>query len=475
VQPPPQTIDPESLLGLIGRLPDPATDREALTILRDREHLDARWLAKRVQGRRNLYRRPLRELFPGLDAVRSSLAGNLSVRPRRRLAAAGIESWSELAGESPIALRHLPEVGLGAVEEILLLAMSEWASAFLAASGQYGSRPSPTGDLLLDLIGRTPDPVDDASSLRSLLDPDEAAIRRFCEGLCQGERREWPLREQLPGLDLVESPTFSDHLDVRAANALGRVGSLRLSNLATTSPARLIDVPGIGAGTIQLILAAITREWAAAYLRAGDGAEGTDRGANGEGPLKPASSEGLVDAFEKLEGLAAFETFRQRQLDDDPPSVRDLAMRLGVSTQLIYEKEARIERVLASRMREDDWPIRIAVEEMRERLGSVASLRDLDEAREAIDSRALPSHLPHRVPLLLKLGSYQVKGEWVLDHDIEALTGAVLAAALGNSSDDVDAVARHLSRLGIREELQLPWLTSRHGFKIVDGRLIALI
>lgn len=33
---------------------------------------------------------------------------------------------------------------------------------------------------------------------------------------------------------------------------------------------------------------------------------------------------------------------------------------------------------------------------------------------------------------------------------------------------------RYLSRLGVREELQPLWLASRHGYKIIDGRLIAL-
>lgn len=390
---------------------------------------------------------------------------------------AGIESWGRLAAASPVTLGHLPNAGAGTVEEILLLAMKEWASAFLLESRQRNLPPDPASDPLLLLIGGAPDPTGDAPTLEALLDQGSSAAQRFCEGLCHDNRRERPLRELLPGLDLVEAPDFSDHLNFRAANALRRVGSRGLSDLAGVTPAQIAELHGIGAGTVQVILTKVAREWAAAYLKVRDGEEeGADRRASGERPSKRPGPEGLASAFERLEGMTAFEIFRQRRLDDDPPSVRTLATRLNVSTQLIYAKEDRIERALASRMREDDWPIRIAVEEMRTRLGSVARPQDLDDAQAAIggESGALPSHLPHRLSLLLKLGGYYVTREWILDRDIEALTNAVVAAALRNSSGDVDAVGRHLSRLGVREELQLPWLAGRPGYRIVDGRLLAL-
>jgi hypothetical protein len=471
-----QTTVFESLETLIGRLPDPRTDREALTVLCGREHSDVRRLAKRVQGRRELYRQSFRELFPGMDLVRSPLAETLSDRAKNCLAVAGIESWRGLAATTPITLRHVPNAGAGTVEEILLLAMAKWASEFLPESRQPNLPPGAAADPLLDLIGRAPDPAGDAPTLQTLLDPADSALQRFSERLCHDHWREQPLRELLPGLDLVDASAFSDHLDVRAANALGRVDLRGLSEVAGMTPAQIADLPRIGTRTTQLILTATIREWAAAYLEMKDGTASADRPIGGERPSKRLGLGGLATAFERLEGMAAFDTFRQRRLDDHPPSVRTLAARLSVSTQLIYEREARIERVLASGMRDDDWPIRIAVEEMRTWLGSVARPQDLDDAQAAIgiDSRALPSHLPHRLSLLLRLGGYRVTREWILDRDIEALTGAVLAVALSNYSGDLDAVGRRLSLLGVREELQLPWLASRHGFKIVDGRLVAL-
>jgi hypothetical protein len=171
--------------------------------------------------------------------------------------------------------------------------------------------------------------------------------------------------------------------------------------------------------------------------------------------------------------MVSFETFRQRRLVDPPAHVKTLAAQLQVSTQLIYAREGVIKRALASGMREEGWPIRVAVEELRDRLGSVARPHELDDALAAIDvdSRVLPSHLPHRSALLLRLGEYRVTGDWILDREIEDLTSAVLAAALSKHSADVNAVARHLSRLGVREEMQLPWLASRRGFQVIDGRL----
>lgn len=469
-----QTLAPESLEALIGRLPDPEMDREALVALSDRENTDARQLAKHLRSRMAFYGRSLRDLLPGLDLLRSPLTERLSVRAGNRLTSAGIRSWGELAAMTPIALHHIPEIGAGTVEEILLLAMSEWASGFLPESKQPDSSLEATPDPLLGLIGRSPDPAADAQTLRALLDTTKPAARRFCEALGDPDRHQRPLRELLPGLDLIEAAEFSNGLNVRATNALAQAHLIDLSDLAGVTPAQLAGLPRIGVGTVESILTAVTRDWAAAYRRRGsEGPEVVTRAS--EEPPEPAGLDRLEGAFEKLESMASFEPFKQRRLEEPPARARTLAAQLQVSTQLIYAREGALERALASRMRDEEWPIRIAVEQLRARLGSVARPRELDDALAAIDvdSRALPGHLPHRVALLLRLAEYRVTDDWVLDRDIDELTGAVLAAALRADFADVDAVARHLSRLGVREELQLPWLASRHGFQIIDGRLSA--
>lgn len=472
MEPSAQTLALEPLEALIGRLPDPEADGAALVVLSDPENPDVRRMARRLQNRGGTYGQPLRALLPGLDLLSSPLESGLSSRASKYLRASGIRSWGELAAMTPIGLRHLPNVGACTVDEVLLLAMSEWASGFLPQREQPDPSLEATPDPLLELIGRSPDPVADAQTLRALLNPTDPTAQRFAATLRQPDRRRRPLRELLPGLDLIETPTSSSGLSLRAANALGRADLGGQSDLAGVTPAQIEELPGIGVGTVEAILAAVTRDWAAAFLRRGGGSTEEGHRVRSEEPPKRGGPQDLAAAFEKLEGQAAFETFRQRRLEHPPAHVRTLATELQVSPQLIYAREATIERALASGMRDKEWPIRIAVEKLRDHLGSVAHPQELGDAWAAIDadSRALPSDQPHRTALLLRLGEYRVTDHWILDRDIEELTRIVLATALGK---DVDAVARHLSRLGVREELQLPWLASRHGFRIIDGRLTA--
>jgi hypothetical protein len=126
-------------------------------------------------------------------------------------------------------------------------------------------------------------------------------------------------------------------------------------------------------------------------------------------------------------------------------------------------------------MRDPDWPIRIAVETLQGRLGSIARSGELVDTFAALDDNgALSSHRPHRQALLLQLGKYRITDEWILGPDIERLTEVLLATLVNDRSGDLDAIGRHLSRLGVREELQLAWLISRHDYRIVAGQLVAL-
>ncbi|MGN6217398.1 MAG: helix-hairpin-helix domain-containing protein [Solirubrobacterales bacterium] len=458
---------------LIGRLPDPEADRDALALLSDRENPAARQVAKRLQSRAGTYRQPLRTLLPGLDLLCTPLTARLSTRARKSLTLAGIGSWGDLAAVTPIALRHLPNVGAGTVEEIILLAMSEWASGFLPLHEDPENPLVATTDPPLELIGRSPDPEGDAQILRALLDTTSPTAQRFRAALRHSDWHQRPLRDLLPGLDLIEAPAFLSGVNIRAANALGRADLGSVADLAGVTPAQIGELPGVGPGTVESILAAVAQEWAAAYLRGSDGRSQDDFRARSGEPQKHTGLADLAGAFEKLESMGAFETFKRRRLENPASPARALATELQVSIQLIYAREATIERALASGMRKEEWPIRIAVEELRARLGSVARPQDLDEAKAVIDvdSRALPNHSAHRLALLLKLGEYRVTDQWILDRDIEELTRVVLEA-LSKPSADIDDVGRHLSRLGVREELQLPWLASRYGFEIVDGRLI---
>jgi hypothetical protein len=281
-----------------------------------------------------------------------------------------------------------------------------------------------------------------------------------------------PLRKLFHGLDLVESPEFLNRLSVRAMNCIVRAGTPSPSTLAAVTPASLSALPNAGVKTVKEILGAVAREWASAYL-------GRLRSRTGVAApsAEDATPESLVVAFEELEAKRGFEIFARRRLSgDNRPTVRALAADRGLSRSRVGQLEVAIQRLLSKSMRTVGWPIRVAVEDLQGHLGSVARPEELKTAFSAVDpgGRALPAYLPHRRVLLLQLGGYRVSKEWVLGPNIESITTCVLEAVVKDGTAGLDTVGRHLSRFGIREELQLPWILSRHGFRIVDGAVVPL-
>lgn len=307
-----------------------------------------------------------------------------------------------------------------------------------------------------------------------MCDGDDIALHRLVEHL--QVRKDWqqmPLRELFPGLDLVESPEFLDRLSVRAMNCIVRAGAPSPSTLAAMTPASLNTVPDAGVKTVKEILAAVVREWASAYL-------GRMRGRTGVAP-PPTDDTGPGDlalAFEELEAKRGFEIFARRWLAGDKrPTVRALAAERGLSPSRIGQIDAAIQGLLSKSMRRDGWPIRVAVEDLQGHLGSVARSEELTAAFSEVDpdGKALPDHMSQRRVLLLHLGGYRVSNEWILGPNIESITTVILEAVARDGTTDLDTVSRHLSRFGVRADLQLPWIVSRHGFRIIDGELVPLL
>lgn len=285
----------------------------------------------------------------------------------------------------------------------------------------------------------------------------------------------------LPGLALLKSPRLADLLGVRAVNAAARGNIANWGALAGASPVSVGALMGVGPGTVDEILAVAAREWAAAYLRE-DGSASTSAGAaDSRRPPAPSalaaedSLHNLARAFESLERAPGFDVLKRRQLDPGQwPTLAMIAAEMGVSTQRASELQATVRRRLVRQMQDGDWPIRVAAEEIRGRLGAVARTDEIQGAFAAIDpdGSAMPAALPHRHALLLDLAGYRTSGEWILAPDIESLTRVVLDALADSESADLDAVGRHLTGLGVRDELQLPWILGQVGFQIIDGELM---
>lgn len=427
------------------------------------------------------------ELLPGLALVDSALFRlRLGARAANVLARAGIGSWAALAGSTPAELFSLSGIGNEAVKEILRAALSEWAAAYLQAVQNGGEAASAQGtapEQLQGLIGRAPDPIAERELLRRLLNPDDAGAQQLVKRLHEDEAlRHLQLRQLLPGVGVAESPAFSIKLSVRAANCLGRADSDRLSALAGMTPADILELPEVGVKVAEGILAVALSEWAAAYLASVETSPPADRPANrappgcldGEDGQASIMTTDLARAFSEVEKASGFDVFCRRWLDPDRPTQSEVAMELGVSGVRISQLERAVQKMLAKRLRDGDWPVSRAVSGLRSRLGSVALPSELSDALAALDPTGviLSDDFPHRRALMLQLADYRVSGEWVLGPDIEFLTNAVLGRLAESGPAALEEVSLQLARLGIRQALQLAWIVGQPGFRIVDGELV---
>jgi hypothetical protein len=327
---------------------------------------------------------------------------------------------------------------------------------------------------LLELIGKAPNPLADGELLLALRASEHDDSKLLAETLLDDEElQRLSLRRLLPGLGLVESPTFAVELSVRAANGLGRAGSISLDTLAELTPSEIRELPNVGGKAAEELVRAALREWAESYLRS------VDREPRPVTPTALAQQDrdrqidtaDLAKAFEEVEAIAGFDVFRRRFLDPDRPSQSTVALEFGVSGSRISQRERGVKAKLSKRLRDSHWPITRAVKTMQDRLGSVALSNELAEAIAGLDPTGRIVSDEHRKALLARLGGYRISGQWALGPDIESLTSAVLSGLIEDGPVDVDFVREPLVRLGIRELLHLPWIISRPGFQIVDGKL----
>lgn len=333
---------------------------------------------------------------------------------------------------------------------------------------------------LISLIGRSPNPALDVKRLRRISEGRHGEeVAEFCREIRTSHlRREAPLRELLHGLELVEPISFWDLLDSRAVNLLRRSELGSWAALCKANVCAIEEMHGAGPVVVDSTIAGMAKEWADAYLRRW-GMPGATSNLAPAHRLRPADPPaGLAElslAFERLEARPGFEVFATRLAPNGrPPTYRKLAESSGRSRQAVTAGNTRISRLLHKHMRDPAWPIAAAVRHIEERIGSLATPPETDSLFTALhrESAALGRDKPHRRTLLLWLGGYLLSEEWILSRDLDLITEVLLQALVGSSSSDIDRVAAYLTKLGVREHLQLPWLASQYGYRIVDGRLI---
>lgn len=180
---------------------------------------------------------------------------------------------------------------------------------------------------------------------------------------------------------------------------------------------------------------------------------------------------GLADAFAELEAdVPGFEIFRRRALSADvPPTLRELGTELGISYEWVRQRERQEREAIAARLEDPAWPIRVAVDELRERLGSLARPRELAELLATLDPAGrVFGRVADREALLLHLAGYSAGNLWIQRVGLDAETDALLGALTERGPASLDEASRGLEDLGIKAALRRPWIEGRHGFRMLD-------
>jgi hypothetical protein len=150
-----------------------------------------------------------------------------------------------------------------------------------------------------------------------------------------------------------------------------------------------------------------------------------------------------------------------------------VAADLGISPERVAHCEKTVRGMLEKQMRKKQSALSSAAAYLQERLGALVRPQELDRALIELDpaDTAFPEDMPHRRALLLSLAGFRSSAEWVVDVEIEGIVEALLKGLTESGPADLDGIDRQLARLGIQEELRLPWIVSHPGFQVADGRL----
>lgn len=329
------------------------------------------------------------------------------------------------------------------------------------------------------LVRTAPDPQSDGEALLELRDALGPQTKELAERLLSDEAwRGSLLGELLPGLPLIEAPNFSIRLSVRAANPILKADLATPRALATRAPVDLLALPGIGKGTAEEVLATVVSEWAAAYLGEDERNQGTSprQLADASDALDPREHQRrLSDAFDEIEGAIGFEAFRRRKLDPgEGPSQSEVAAALGLKPEQVPHYERAIRMKLARQMRGEDSRLSSAVAALKDGVGVLARPHDLERTLAAIDplERAMPKDAPQRRALLFFLAGLRVTDDWIIDVEIEEIVDGLLKGLTESGPASLGVIDRQLARLGVRQDLRLPWVVEHSGYRVVEQKLL---
>jgi hypothetical protein len=253
------------------------------------------------------------------------------------------------------------------------------------------------------------------------------------------------------------------------------VGSLKA--VAAITPEMIFQVPRIGTETGEEVLAVALSEWAMAYLDEDGPTRVEPRSSREDAPKVMPEPRDLAKDLAGIERAVAFEAYRRRQLDPNAsPTQSEVAADLDISPERVAHYERTIRGMLERQMRKKQSALLSAAAYLQEHLGVLARPQELDSALVELDpaDMVLSEDMPHRRMLLLGLAGLRSSAQWVVDVEIEGIIEALLRGLTESGPADLDALDRQLTRLGVREELRLPWIVTQPGYQVVDGDLVRI-
>jgi hypothetical protein len=341
------------------------------------------------------------------------------------------------------------------------------------APEENGSNSTPRTketERLVELIGREPDPERDRASLELLESAADPAVDALVAHLCADRKLcVWPIGTLMPGLAAAKGSLSEGCFSTRVVNVLGRAGMRAWADLAAESAESLLLLPNFGPNCLSEVFAVAAREWAGTVLCR----DGPDAQTEEEAPARGWQLNGdLAGAFQELEANArAFEIFKRRLLaPEERPSLRELGAAIGVSGERVRQREHAVEDAIAERMQDPAWPLRAAVGQLTEKLGSLARSERLPAVLAELDPDGCVFAAPHRQALLLRLAAYELCGEWVFRVDLDRRTDSLLEALTERGGPaTIEECSWALDALDVPSGLRLPWIASRPGMQVMGG------
>lgn len=185
---------------------------------------------------------------------------------------------------------------------------------------------------------------------------------------------------------------------------------------------------------------------------------------------RQATNDRLEMTFRGLEQHRAYKILERLSLNSAQTTRRRLAEELKVTPERVRQLERSGKQLLETHSDPCDSVLGRVARRLRWLLGTLARVEERDAALQAIGGGVLSK--PSRAAAMMTLAGYKTQDQWIVDDAIPNLTAAVLEVLTKRGPVALEIAREHLSRLGIRTELQSLWIADQPDFRVVDDNVI---